>query len=172
MDLLGTAAHEGWHQYFAWYVGSWVSMPSWINEGMGDYFYAARPMIENRRIECRRGRMNDARLPVIKRAVENDQTVPLPQFVMYSQNEYYSNPSICYAQGWALCQFLLHSGNRKYEQVIPKYLLLVRSDTNFEKITKLAFKGIDLKELDEEFKQWLRELELPDEEEGGARRGR
>ena len=56
--------------------------------------------------------------------------------------------------------------------MIPKYLLLVRSDTNFEKITKLAFKGIDLKELDEEFKEWLRELELPDEEEGGARRGR
>ena len=36
MDILGAASHEGWHQYFHWYVGSRVSLPSWINEGMGD----------------------------------------------------------------------------------------------------------------------------------------
>ncbi len=49
MDILGAAAHEGWHQFFHWYVTSWIELPSWINEGMGDYFYAAKPLEQSGR---------------------------------------------------------------------------------------------------------------------------
>jgi hypothetical protein len=34
-------SHEGWHQYFHMYTVSWVAMPSWLDEGVGDYFYMA-----------------------------------------------------------------------------------------------------------------------------------
>jgi len=164
MDILGAAAHEGWHQYFAWYVGSWVSLPSWINEGMGDYFYTASPQYTpGKRPKAELGRMNGMRLPMIRAAIKQDRHHPLKQFLYYEQRQYYSDPGVCYAQGWALCQFLLHSKNRRYRQIIPAYLFLVRSDTNMEAVTKKAFQGIDLDELEEEWKAWCLEQELPHE---------
>ncbi|MHC4899946.1 MAG: hypothetical protein ACYTGW_22880, partial [Planctomycetota bacterium] len=69
MDILGAAAHEGWHQYFHWLVVSPVQLPSWLNEGMGDYFYSARPKkVKGRRMPAELGRMNHMRLPIVKLA--------------------------------------------------------------------------------------------------------
>lgn len=157
MDLLGVMAHEGWHQYFHWYVVSLVSLPSWINEGMGDYFYAARPIPgkRSRRNKVELGRMNSSRLGIIKAAARDKRTVPLEKFVRYTQSQYYANPGVCYAQGWAFCQFLLHHESSKLRKVIPKYIRLVRDDTNTETVTKKAFKGIDLAALDKEFLAWI-----------------
>ncbi|MCK5943461.1 MAG: hypothetical protein KAI24_15880, partial [Planctomycetes bacterium] len=66
MDLLGCAAHEGWHQYFAWLTVSIAEpLPSWINEGMGDYFYTAAPKeVSGRKIPAELGRLNTIRLGV------------------------------------------------------------------------------------------------------------
>lgn len=166
MDILGCAAHEGWHQYFSWLVVSYVELPSWINEGMGDYFYCARPTEKpTRRNPAELGGMNNGRLMVLKAAIRQDRFVPIPELIQYSKAQYYSNPSICYAEGWALCQFLLHSGNKKYEQVIPKFIKLVKNDTNMESVTEKAFKGIDLDKLNEEFLAYVATLKLPGEEE-------
>jgi hypothetical protein len=158
MDILGAAAHEGWHQYFHWYVTSWVQLPSWINEGMGDYFYTAVPKKEKgKRLPAELGRTNDIRLAVMLAAVRQDRQVALNDFVRYSQREYYANPGVCYAQGWALCQFLLHGGNDKYAKVIPVFVRTVRDDTNMEEVTKKAFKGIDMAELEKDFLAWVKE---------------
>jgi len=164
MDILGAAAHEGWHQYFAWYVGSWVSLPSWINEGMGDYFYTAAPkQVKGRAMPATLGQMNAMRLPIIRVAIQQDRHVPLKDFIYYEQREYYSNPSICYAQGWAFCQFLLHHKDRRLQQLIPVYLRLVRNDTNIQTVTERSFQGLDLDELETEFKAWVLEQKLPHE---------
>jgi len=157
MDLLGVAAHEGWHQYFAWYVGSVVSLPSWINEGMGDYFYAVVP---------KRGKGADAtpqktglifpqRLAVIKYAVKNNSYVPIAKIIRYAQRDYYRNASVCYAEGWSLCQFLMHAPNKKYNKVIPKFVKRVKNDTNMKAVTDYAFRGIDLAKLEQEWKAWV-----------------
>jgi hypothetical protein len=187
MDTLGCAAHEGWHQYFHWYVGSMVSLPSWINEGMGDYFYAAagpkngtnsgKGKAPAKKDAVTLGHLNDARLDVVIAAHRQDRLEPLPKFLTMEQSEYYANPSICYAEGWALCQFLLHEAGKKYEKVIPTYLKIVRDDTNADTATKKAFKGIDLEAMDVEFKAWIATLvdpkesaieELLEEVNGGA----
>lgn len=159
MDLLGCAAHEGWHQYFHWYVGSPVSLPSWINEGMGDYFYTASPKDkqDSKKTPVVLGNTFDGRLMILKTAKRQDAMEPLAKFLAMHQQEYYSNPSICYAQGWALCQFLLHGANGKYAKVIPTYIRLVRDDTNTEVVTTKAFKGIDIATLETEFKAWVDE---------------
>lgn len=166
MDLLGVMAHEGWHQYFHWYVVSLVQLPSWINEGMGDYFYAARPIEgSKRRVPVTLGRMNNERLPIIKAAVRQGRNVPLKKFIYYMQREYYSNPGICYAQGWAFCQFLLHHDDKRVKAVIPYYIRLVKDDTNTQTVTEKAFRGIDLDELDKEFTEWVMTLKSEQEEE-------
>lgn len=158
MDLLGTAAHEGWHQYFDWYVGSKVELPSWIDEGMGDYFYAASPKREQKKgkkADAVLGNMNDGRLWVIQAAKQQDLMVPLERFVSMLQQDYYSNPDVCYAQGWAFCQFLLHGANGKYAKVIPTYVRLIKDDSNWKAVTEKAFKGIDLAAMNAEFQAYV-----------------
>lgn len=162
MDILGAAAHEGWHQYFHWYVTSWVQLPSWINEGMGDYFYTAVPKHgQGKKVPAELGRMNPMRLLVMQTAVRQGRHVPLAEFIAYTQQEYYSNANVCYAQGWALCQFLLHSDNKDYKLVIPTFVRLVRDDTNMEAVTRRAFKGIDMAALEQDFLKWVTQQETP-----------
>ena len=166
MDLLGVMGHEGWHQYFHWYVTSWVELPSWINEGMGDYFYTAAPKkVKGRKVPADLGRDFPERMILIKQAVAQDRHVRISDFIHYSQVDYYSNAAICYAQGWALCQFLLHSKNKKFKKVIPTFIRLVRDDTNMEVVTNKAFKGIDFDKLEEEFVAWVEAMKLPGDDE-------
>ncbi len=166
MDILGAAAHEGWHQYFHWYVVSWVELPSWINEGMGDYFYTASPKeSKGRKKRADLGGTNGMRLAVLKAAIRQGRFVPLEQLVRMSKAEFYANAGVCYAQGWGLCQFLLHSGNKDYAKVIPTFVRLVKDDTNMEVVTARAFKGIDFAKLETEFLAWVDTLQLIEEEE-------
>jgi hypothetical protein len=162
MDILGAAAHEGWHQFFHWYVTSWIELPSWINEGMGDYFYAAKPHEQaGKKIPAELGRMNEMRLPVIRSAVKRKKHVPVEKILGYSQREYYANPGVCYAEGWALCQFLLHSENPEYRKIIPDFIRLIEKDGNVDDVTKRAFRGIDLAKLEEEWIAWVLVQRLP-----------
>lgn len=162
MDILGAAAHEGWHQFFHWYVTSWIELPSWINEGMGDYFYAAKPHeTSGKRIPAELGRMNEMRLPVIRNAVKRNKHVTVADILQYSQRQYYANPSICYAEGWALCQFLLHSENKDYQRIIPDFIRYVEKDGNIDDVTKRAFRGIDIAQLEEDWKAWVLVQRLP-----------
>lgn len=156
MDLLGAAAHEGWHQYFHWYVVSWVELPSWINEGMGDYFYTAVPKkVKGQKVPAELGRIFPMRLVSLKLAQPRNRLHKIEELLHYTQRQYYADPGVCYAQGWALCQFLLHSGNPKYAKVVPTFIRLVKDDTNMDTVTTKAFKGIDMEQLQQDFLDWL-----------------
>lgn len=166
MDILGCAAHEGWHQYFSWLVVSFVELPSWINEGMGDYFYTAAPRDDASRSKpATLGGMNNGRLMVLKAAVRQNRLVPLAKLLKMSKAEFYADASVCYAEGWALCQFLLHGADGKYDKIIPKFISYVRNDTNMAAVTERAFKGIDIDALDAEFRAWIDTLKLPKEDD-------
>ncbi len=155
MDLLGCAAHEGWHQYYHWLVVSDVDLPSWINEGMGDYFYTAAPNRQKKKAAAELGRINSGRLWILQAAKRQDEMVPLDRFITMLQSDYYENASVCYAQGWAFCQFLLHGQNGKYAKVIPNYVNGVKNDTNWQNVQTKVFKGLDLKAMDAEFKAYI-----------------
>ncbi len=176
MDLLGCAAHEGWHQYYHWLVVSRVELPSWINEGMGDYFYTAAPK-DGKGKKADLGRVFDGRLWVLQTAKRQDRMEPLGPFLEMLQQDYYSNPSICYAQGWAFCQFLLHGNKGKYAKVIPSYVKLLCNDTNWRDVQAKAFKGLDLAQMEQEFHAYIDTLKpsvsnpLDDEADAEAEQG-
>jgi hypothetical protein len=154
MDILGIAAHEGWHQYFHFYVVSDVYLPSWINEGMGDYFYTATPKkIRGQKVPAELGRLNTLRLGVIQHAVREGKHIPVADLIRYSQQDYYSNGSLCYAQGWSLCHFFLHS--KDYKDLPPEFIRSFRETKSWEKNTDAAFKKIDLAKLETEWKAWV-----------------
>lgn len=166
MDFLGVMSHEGWHQYFHWYVVSMIELPSWINEGMGDYFYCAVPPYgaKGRDAKVKLGRLNEARLPLIRAMAKQNRHVPFKKIVRYSQRDYYSNPGLCYAQGWAMCHFLMEHKDKKYRKLIPKFIRLVKDDGNVEACTDKMFKGVDLDELEAEWREWMIQQRLPEDE--------
>lgn len=164
MDFLGVMSHEGWHQYFHWYVVSMIQLPSWINEGMGDYFYCAVPPkdAKGKRAKVQLGELNQERLPTIWAAVKGGQHVPWKEIIHYSQRDYYARPGLCYAQGWAMCHFLMEHKNKKYRKIIPTFIKLVKDDSNIEDCTERAFKGIDIDKVEEEWKTWVLAQKLPE----------
>jgi len=169
MDFLGVMSHEGWHQYFHWYVVSQIRLPSWINEGMGDYFYCAVPPYntKGRKAKVKLGSINEERLPTIYAAVKQNQSVPWKEIIHYSQADYYRRPGLCYAQGWAMCHFLMQHKNKKYRKIIPTFIKLVKDDGNVKNCTKRAFKGIDIDKVEAEWKEWVLAQKLPEGFDGG-----
>ena len=170
MDFLGVMSHEGWHQYFHWYVVSMIQLPSWINEGMGDYFYCAVPPrgAKSKSAKVQLGALNMERLPTIWAAVKTGQHVPWKEIIHYTQRDYYSRPGLCYAQGWAMCHFLMEHKNKKYRKIIPTFIKLVKNDTNVENCTERAFKGIDLDKVEEEWKAWVLAQKVEDDDDDQA----
>jgi hypothetical protein len=106
-DSLRVLYHEAFHQYIHYAVGD-VAPHSWFNEGHGDYFaghnYSA-------------GKFDSApfrwRTGIIANALSTKTYVPLERFLKYTQGEYYSNPGLCYAQGWSFVYFLREAEQRK-----------------------------------------------------------
>ncbi len=165
MDILGVAAHEGWHQYFHWYVTSWIELPSWINEGMGDYFYTVHPAQVGRKVQGLLGSINATRFPTILDAVVHNKHVPIKKLIRYLQSDYYANAGLCYAEGWSLCYFLLHSKNKAYNKIVPKFIKRFKDRGNWKKNTDLVFKRIDLDKLEADWKAWILKLK-PDAKNG------
>lgn len=157
--------HEAFHQYGSLYVGEnrQVYIPSWFNEGMGDYFFGGE--LKGKTIKIAE---NWWRVDTIKRAVQKGKHVPLKNLIKYDQAQYYANPSICYAEGWALNYYLLEVAAKKnprmgalYRSIPIKMLNELEKNGDGEKATTRAFAGIDLKQLEEDWKEWVLTLEMP-----------
>jgi hypothetical protein len=96
----------------------------------------------------------------VKLAIRRQKYVPIPTLLSYSKRDYYRNASVCYAEGWALCQFLMHHEKKKYRDLIPRFVFFVKNDTNLVAVTKKVFKGIDLDKLDEEWRTWVTNVRM------------
>jgi hypothetical protein len=119
-DSLRVLYHEAFHQYIHYAVGD-VAPHSWFNEGHGDYFaghnYSA-------------GKFKSApfrwRTGIIANALAQKTYVPLDRFLKFTQGEYYSNPGLCYAQGWSFVYFLREAEQRKIRKYEKYWGLLDR----------------------------------------------
>lgn len=156
MDTARILSHEGWHQYFHMYTVSWVPMPSWLDEGVGDYFFMATRDEQRGDLHgYRLGDLNEGRLRTLQRAMVDGTTVDFRTLLSFAQQDYYSNASVYYAQGWSMVQFLMHHERAEYRELIPKLIKDFKDTKNFEKSTEKLFKKIDLTELDKEWIGWV-----------------
>ncbi len=158
MNLLGILSHEGWHQYFHFYIVSQVEFPSWLDEGMGDYFYSARLAPDAKSIVL--GDFNAARFPIIYRALKKDEYVPVKELIRYRQRDYYKDPGLCYAEGWSLVYFCLHSGNETYAKIPEKLIKVFKDKHDMDEATDEAFARIDLEKFEEEWKRFYLDLDF------------
>ena len=167
-DAIRVLYHEAFHQYIFYAFGS-VSPAIWFNEGHGDYFagFNYKGRFVPGKFQWRQG--------VIKNAIATDTTVPLADFLKYTQQQYYANASLCYAQGWSLVYFLRHTKNKEYQKILPTYFDTLKRELGAEpadddgaipdgfqnmgkaqqaldKALEEAFRGIDLDRLESEWK--------------------
>jgi hypothetical protein len=162
-DLVRVLSHEGWHQYFHFFTVSWVPMPSWLDEGLGDYFFMAEKDEQNGgETGYRLGDMNTHRLRSVRRALEDGKTVTFEKLMDFEQQDYYSDPGTFYAQGWSMVYFLLESSDPERRELIPKLIRDFKDTKNFRKSTDKVFRKLDLAALDREWIGWLLSQPLDD----------
>ena len=106
--------------------------------------------------------MNHARLRVVQKALLDGTTVPFSRMLEFEQQDYYSNPSVFYAQGWSMVHFLMQHEDGTKRELIPKLIEDFKDTKNFVKSSDRAFRKLDLEEIDREWIGWLLTAEAED----------
>ncbi|MEK7466165.1 MAG: DUF1570 domain-containing protein [Planctomycetota bacterium] len=165
-EMVTTAYHEAWHQYFHWLLDTEEDPPAWFDEGMADYFGQARLVpgdgvspdgtVEDK--EWRLRPQHPAWLASVRAAVSTGKFVPLREFVHMTRRAYYEEPALTYPQGWALVHFLLHAKDERTNEVPSVLVRALLEGAESAKAVDEAFAGMDLEKLEEEWKQYVREM--------------
>lgn len=151
-DSMSTLFHEAFHQYIHYAVGEF-DPHSWFNEGYGDYFAGANPE-KNYEID-----VFGWRTGTVKNAVASGKYHKLKDLVKMSQQEYYSDPDTCYAQGWALVYFLNSKTAKKNESwagILQRYFDSMVADGSPEKALEAAFRGVDIDALNTAYVEFVK----------------
>ncbi len=156
--------HEAFHQYMFYTIGGRgrrIYVPSWLNEGLGDYFFGGEWQKSPKKFTIG---VNDWRIAKIVTAIRKDKHVPLEKIFRYEQQQYYSNASLCYAQGWAINYFFQQSDVAKkkgYHAIPTRMLEALKTNGDWEKATDKAFLGVDIKKMEQEWKEFMLKLPIP-----------
>jgi hypothetical protein len=152
-DSYSTLFHEAYHQYLFYAVGR-VSAHRWFDEGYGDYFAGANPK-KGFKIG-----VFDWRTGVAKKAVSEGKNVHLKDLFYYTQPQYYANPSVCYAQGWALVYFLQSKSIKKKHQrwadILDIYFNTLVKSRNAGKALAAALKDVDIEALNDAYVTFIK----------------
>lgn len=155
--------HEGFHQYMFYSMGKGrrIYVPSWLNEGLGDYFFGCDWNKGHTKFSIG---INDWRIATIWKAVKDNKHVGLDKIFRFEQMQYYNQAQLCYAEGWAINYFFQQSPIAKakgYSQIPAKMLEALKSGGDWEKATDKAFAGYDLKKMEDEWKAFVLALPVP-----------
>ncbi len=137
---LAVLNHEAFHQYIYYCFGE-LAPHSWFNEGYGDYYAGCEPSGGGITVKPFRWRVD-----VIKNAIRLGKHVPVKDIIRFSQGQYYSNPDICYAEGWSLIWFLNRGLPKDHEwrDILPTYFNTLQETKSMEKAVEAAFAGVDM----------------------------
>lgn len=172
--------HEGTH-LLTYLSNPKFEPPSWINEGMAEYFSSARITGDRGKRKLEPGQILDNRLLVLQE-MEKDRYIPIDKWLLYSDS--YNNVSRAggspyehYSYWWAFCHFLCT--HKTYSKKFFQYFRDFYNLQGFER--KAGYGGIgtggvefsvdpkhytekllqalgvkDIKKLDEEFRAWIK----------------
>ena len=106
------------------------------------------------------------RKDTIKELLREGKTIPLKEFVRWTQSEYYGNNSYklggfeCYGQGWSFVYFLRMSDkvrgwNKDWDKILPTYLEVLAETGDLDEAIDKAFAGVDWDELESTWKNFI-----------------
>lgn len=144
--------HEAMHQYLHALFGGGVDIPTWLDEGMAEYFYGAEFQERTRTFAIG---INKERFETIRLACKQGKHVPLARLFRMSQAEYYADSSLCYAEGWSLAWFLWRTSDPKYRGVIANFMKELRRTKSGEKAFEETFGKLDLEQLEKDWVEFV-----------------
>ncbi len=156
MDLLGVLSHEGWHQYFHFFIVSKVQFPAWLDEGLGDYFYTVKPGKNN---EFKRGDIMPQRFMIISNAILRGEHVAVKDLIRYRQPDYYKRASLCYSEGWSLVHFVFHGGHPEYKNIIKKLIERFKDCHDMDEATSVAFRNINIAKFERDWRAFYEAMD-------------
>ncbi len=139
-----TLYHECTHQYLHNLMG-WkgVNIPSWINEGVAEYFFAAGMETQDKIIM---GTIHKSSRDTVKAEIRRKEAIPVSYLITMSDEKFDTFGARIYCYAWSLVHFMLNSKNKQYNAVIPKYFMEMQAIT-MPIIKKLLKKGVNFDRL-------------------------
>jgi len=150
-------AHEGFHQFLGYELGSEV--PSWLNEGMAQYFETS--YIGNGRLHT--GLINRSKLRAAQYLIRTGRFVPVSQLLQLDRATFYANARITYPMSWALVYYLMaRDSTNYYNSRFRRYL----QDLKFSRDDIASFQlrfGRDSSQWETDFQRYILRLQPPSE---------
>lgn len=142
----GNLTHVVYHELTHYFLSrSLESRPTWLNEGLAEYFATASIDDENIYL----GGLSPERMEILR----TGRLIPLKDFFTVDDRSPYYNETTkanaFYAQAWAFTHFMMHG---PYKAEFKRYIeALTRSDARFE-----DFVTADLRKLDGDFDLYMK----------------
>ncbi len=144
-DMMRTVRHEGFHQYLDRLMDR---PPSWLNEGLAEYYETAEIVSGKRRM----GMVREDHLRRLRKKL-----VPLKDFLYQHPATFYATPSLHYPQAWAFVHFLRHTTRDRREQFESLFDALLEPGPWKPKVRK-HFPDATLTELEAAFHDYIASL--------------
>lgn len=139
--------HEATHQYLRDVLGR-VTIPIWLDEGLGEYFYPGSFERAGRfSLRENSGRREEARA-----AVAAGRAPGLAKLLGMKRDDLYSL-ECGYAVGWSVTHFLLT--DPRYRGSVPAYLEALRDTKDDAKAREKAWTTFTLEQLERDWKKWV-----------------
>lgn len=140
--MMRTVRHEGFHQYLDRLMDQ---PPSWLNEGLAEYYETAEIVSGRRRM----GMVREDHLYSLKKKL-----VPLKDFLYQPPSTFYAKPGLHYAQAWAFVHFLRHTTRERRDRFETLFDALLEPGPWKPKVRK-QFPDAELAELESAFHDYL-----------------
>lgn len=141
--------HEALHQYMRDVLGRKVRIPSWMDEGLGEYFYAGSFASGGFTIGVNYGRLAEA-----KDMNEGPGLLKLAPMMEMTQAEFYRVEG-AYGQGWSVVYFMLTDA--RYRGSVMRYLEELKASGDQKKAIRAALGDLTVEQLEKDWKGWLLE---------------
>ncbi|MCE9583611.1 MAG: DUF1570 domain-containing protein [Planctomycetes bacterium] len=142
--------HEATHQYLREVLGKGVSIPIWLDEGLGEIFYPGG-FDAGGHFNLR---TNEARRDEARSAVNAGRAPELAKMFEMSRDEFY-DLAPAYSLGWSVTHFLLN--DPRYRGSVTAYLVALRETKNDAKAREKAWTDFTIERLERDWKKWLTE---------------
>lgn len=154
MDSYESMYHEGWHQYFDFYI---PNAPRWFDEGFAEFFSPAQ--IGRNRASMRRNTYRAKRAAFY---LKKSQLIPLRTLFRMSHQEFMVNSDLTYSQSYSFISFMMnfHHGDKRLEHKIHSfykdYFWKLREGVDPVQAVDDVFGHIKLEVLEEMWKKSVR----------------
>lgn len=143
--------HEGWHQYFDFYI---PGSPRWFDEGFAQVFQTTD--VGGRQAKQRR---NPQTAEYASYLLQKGRLIPLRQLIRMDHAQFMASADVTYPESYSFVTFLLHyrDGNKAVENRIrgfyKNYFWELRKGTEPVEAADLDFKDVSLDKLEELWKR-------------------